>query len=124
MSCFQSAYSTTCMLVSLRCLRGNKGAQWKDKFTDDHELWPHAISRHQSRESTMLRLEKKKNMTRGYSCSIQVASVFLILDGPERTSQNKSHKCVGAAGAAKPKELPQETHCSALGVKDISPCSQ
>lgn len=26
----------------------------KDKFTDDHELWPHAISRHQSGDSTIL----------------------------------------------------------------------
>lgn len=30
----------------------------KNKFTDDHELWPHAISRHQSGDSTILRLQK------------------------------------------------------------------
>lgn len=73
------------MLVSSRCLRGTEGAQWKDKFSDDHELWPRAISRHQSRDGAMLRLDKEKkkrkkrkeNMTRGYSCSMQVASAFL-----------------------------------------------
>lgn len=30
----------------------------KDKFTDDRELWPHAISRHQSGDSTILGLRK------------------------------------------------------------------
>lgn len=30
----------------------------KDKFTDDGELWPHAISRHQSGDSTILGLGK------------------------------------------------------------------
>lgn len=30
----------------------------KDNFTDDHELWPHAISRHQYKDSTILGLQK------------------------------------------------------------------
>lgn len=36
-----------------------QGVRRKDKSTDDRELWPHAISRHQSRDRTMLRLQKK-----------------------------------------------------------------
>lgn len=56
------AYRATCMFMSPQCLRETswaaQGARRKDKCTHGPELWPHAISRHQSRDRTMLRLQK------------------------------------------------------------------
>lgn len=40
--------------------QGNKHREYAGRTNpDDRELWPHAISRHQSRDRTMLRLQKK-----------------------------------------------------------------
>lgn len=105
MRCFQSAYSTTCMLVSLRCLRGNRRAQWKAKFTDDHELWPHAISRHQSRESTMLRLEKKKK----HDQRLQLLHTGRVRV-PHLTERNGHHR-TKATNAWELLEQPNQKNC-------------
>lgn len=103
------------------------GVRRKDKSTDDRELWPHAISRHQSRDRTMLRLRKKTwpevtaAVSRSRPCS--------TLDRMERTSRTKNtnarklvwssqtrnclRKCTDHGGGVKENSWWKENHLAA-----------
>ncbi len=63
----------------------------KDKFTDDQELWPHAISRHQSGDSTILGLRKAWPEVTSTSCrSCRCSLSQYTVDRIERTLQTKN----------------------------------
>lgn len=63
----------------------------KDKLTDDRELWPHAISRHQSGDSTILRLRNAWLRVTSTSCRSRRCSLSLYtVDRIERTLQTKN----------------------------------
>lgn len=91
------------------CLAAQRVSR-KDK-SDDHELWPHAISRHQSGDSTILRTRKAWPEVTATSCrSCRCSFCRYTVDRIERTLQSKN---TNAWEKEKPKwARPQEMHCS------------
>lgn len=81
--CFAAVPKETCFAA--------RTVSRKDKFTDDHELWPHAISRHLSGDSTILRLRKAWPEVTATSCrSCQCSLSQCALDRIERTPRTKN----------------------------------
>lgn len=90
------------------------GAGRKDKLTDHPELWPGAISRHQSRGRTELRLPKTHDQRLAPQLSGRARVLRLTEWNGRYRPETQTHT------SSQTKHCPQETHCSVLGVEDDS----